>query len=54
MSDGRPRTPLRDLPGCEAPILQAGMGGVARAELAAEVAEVGASGCSAWYASRPN
>lgn len=35
------RTPLCDLLGCEAPILLAGMGGVARWELAAAVANAG-------------
>ncbi len=35
------RTPLCDLLGCEVPILLAGMGGVARAELAAAVANAG-------------
>jgi nitronate monooxygenase len=38
------RTPLCDLLQCEYPILQAGMGGVARAELAAAVSEAGAYG----------
>ncbi|RMF38242.1 MAG: nitronate monooxygenase [Alphaproteobacteria bacterium] len=44
MSRHRLRTPLCDLLGCEVPILQAGMGGVARAELAAAVAEAGGFG----------
>lgn len=35
------KTPLCDLLGCDAPILLAGMGGVARAELAAAVANAG-------------
>lgn len=35
------RTPLCDLLGCEVPILLAGMGGVARSELAAAVARAG-------------
>lgn len=35
------RTPLCDLLGCEVPVLLAGMGGVARWELAAAVAEAG-------------
>lgn len=35
------RTPLCDLLGCDVPILLAGMGGVARAELAAAVANAG-------------
>jgi nitronate monooxygenase len=35
------RTPLCDLLGCEVPVLLAGMGGVARAELAAAVARAG-------------
>ncbi|MEQ8664249.1 MAG: nitronate monooxygenase [Rhodospirillales bacterium] len=39
------RTPLCDLLGCRYPILQAGMGGVARAELAAAVCEAGGFGC---------
>ncbi|TWU45807.1 Nitronate monooxygenase [Novipirellula aureliae] len=38
-------TPLCDLLGCCYPILQAGMGGVARAELAAAVCEAGGFGC---------
>lgn len=38
-------TPLCDLLGCRYPILQAGMGGVARAELAAAVSSAGAFGC---------
>ena len=39
------RTPVLDLLGCELPILQAGMGGVARAELAAAVSNAGGLGC---------
>jgi nitronate monooxygenase len=35
------RTPLCDVLGCEVPVLLAGMGGVARSELAAAVAEAG-------------
>ncbi len=35
------RTPLCDLLGCDVPVLLAGMGGVARAELAAAVAKAG-------------
>ncbi len=35
------RTPLCDLLGCEVPVLLAGMGGVARSELAAAVAKAG-------------
>ena len=31
--------------GCRYPVLQAGMGGVARSELAAAVSEVGGFGC---------
>jgi nitronate monooxygenase len=42
---GSLRTPVRDLLGCRYPILQAGMGGVARAELAAAVSEAGGLGC---------
>ncbi|MDZ4311169.1 MAG: nitronate monooxygenase [Cypionkella sp.] len=38
------RTPVCDLLGCEHPILLAGMGGVARSELAAAVAEAGGYG----------
>lgn len=38
-------TPLVDLLGCQYPILCAGMGGVARAELAAAVSEAGGFGC---------
>jgi nitronate monooxygenase len=43
MMDGveRLRTPLCDLLGCDVPILLAGMGGVARSELAAAVANAG-------------
>jgi len=37
----RLRTPLCDLLGCEVPVMLAGMGGVARSELAAAVAEAG-------------
>ncbi|MEO3429327.1 nitronate monooxygenase [Pelagibius sp. CAU 1746] len=37
-------TPLCDLLGCRYPVLQAGMGGVARAELVAAVAEAGGYG----------
>ena len=41
--DQRPalRTPFCDLVGCVVPVLLAGMGGVARAELAAAVARAG-------------
>src|SRR5688572_15947954 len=38
------RAPLCDLLGCEVPILQAGMGGPARHELAAAVAQAGGFG----------
>lgn len=38
------RTPLTDLLSCRYPILQAGMGGVARADLVAAVVEQGAYG----------
>ncbi len=38
-------TPLCDLLGCRYPILQAGMGGVARSELAAAVSAAGGFGC---------
>ena len=40
----RLRTPLCDLLGCDVPILQAGMGGPARHELAATVAQAGGFG----------
>ena len=40
-TSGRLRTPLCDLLGCEVPVLLAGMGGVARWELAAAVANAG-------------
>lgn len=39
------RTPLCDTLGCTYPILQAGMGGVARSELAAAVSAAGGFGC---------
>ncbi|QDT11108.1 NAD(P)H-dependent flavin oxidoreductase [Planctomycetes bacterium K23_9] len=39
------KTAVCDLLGCQYPILQAGMGGVARAELAAAVSNAGAFGC---------
>ena len=45
MSENLLRTPICDLLGCSYPILQAGMGGVARSELAAAVSEAGAFGC---------
>lgn len=38
-------TPLCDLLGCRYPVLQAGMGGVARSELAAAVSQAGGFGC---------
>ncbi|MNO47611.1 Nitronate monooxygenase [compost metagenome] len=38
-------TPLVDLLGCEVPIISAGMGGVARHELAAAVSNAGGFGC---------
>ncbi len=41
MSSGNLHTPLCDLLGCEVPVLLAGMGGVARWELAAAVANAG-------------
>ena len=41
LEPGSLRTPLCDLLGCEYPIILAGMGGVARAELAAAVANAG-------------
>lgn len=39
------RTPILSLLGCDLPVLQAGMGGVARAELAAAVSAAGGLGC---------
>lgn len=39
-----PHTPLCDMLGCRYPVLQAGMGGVARSELVAAVTEAGAYG----------
>lgn len=39
------RTPLVDLLGCQVPIISAGMGGVARHELAAAVSNAGGFGC---------
>ena len=41
LEDGSLRTPLCDLLGCEYPVILAGMGGVARSELAAAVANAG-------------
>ncbi|HCL3525254.1 TPA: nitronate monooxygenase, partial [Pseudomonas aeruginosa] len=38
-------TPLVDLLGCSVPIISAGMGGVARHELAAAVSNAGGFGC---------
>lgn len=46
-------TPLCDLLGCEVPILLAGMGGVARWELAAAVANAGGTACLAWCVKTP-
>ncbi|WP_111735745.1 NAD(P)H-dependent flavin oxidoreductase [Roseovarius amoyensis] len=37
--------PICDMLGCEYPVLQAGMGGVARSELAAAVSQAGGFGC---------
>lgn len=46
MTEATPlRTPVCDLLGCHYPILQAGMGGVARSELAAAVSGAGGFGC---------
>ncbi|MEC5325247.1 NAD(P)H-dependent flavin oxidoreductase [Aurantimonas sp. A3-2-R12] len=44
-SDAALRTPLCDLIGCRYPILQAGMGGVARSELVEAVSAAGGFGC---------
>ncbi|QDV84187.1 NAD(P)H-dependent flavin oxidoreductase [Planctomycetes bacterium TBK1r] len=44
-STGSLQTPLCDVLECRYPILQAGMGGVARAELVAAVSNAGAFGC---------
>lgn len=43
-TDSRLHTPVCDLLGCDVPILLAGMGGVARSELVAAVAEAGGYG----------
>ena len=43
--NSRLQTPLCDLLGCSYPIIQAGMGGVARSELAAAVSAAGGYGC---------
>jgi nitronate monooxygenase len=48
------RTPLCDLLGSTYPILQAGMGGVARSELAAAVCEAGAYGCLGMVREKPD
>ena len=37
--------PICDILGCDYPVLQAGMGGAARAELAAAVSDAGGFGC---------
>jgi nitronate monooxygenase len=47
------RTRLTDLLGCEYPIVQAGMGGPARAELCAAVSATGAFGCIGMVKERP-
>lgn len=47
-------TPLCDLLGSSYPILQAGMGGVARSELAAAVCEAGAYGCLGMVREKPD
>lgn len=44
MESGTLRTPVCDLLGCDHPVLLAGMGGVARSELCAAVAEAGGFG----------
>ncbi len=46
-------TPVCDLLGCRHPILQAGMGGVARSELAAAVSAAGGFGCLGMVRERP-
>jgi nitronate monooxygenase len=48
------RTLLCDLLGSTYPILQAGMGGVARSELAAAVCEAGAYGCLCMVREKPD
>lgn len=48
-----PRTAGCDLLGCRHPILQAGMGGVARADLAAAVSGAGGFGCLGMVRERP-
>jgi nitronate monooxygenase len=47
-------TPLCDLLGCRYPILQAGMGGVARSELVAVVTEAGGYGFLGMVRETPN
>jgi nitronate monooxygenase len=47
------RTPVCDLLGCEHPIVQAGMGGVARSELAAAVTEAGGYGLLGMVREKP-
>lgn len=46
-------TPLCDLLGCQYPILQAGMGGVARSQLAAATCAAGGFGCLGMVRERP-
>ena len=48
------QTPVCDLLGCTYPILQAGMGGPARSELAAAVCEAGAYGCLGMVREKPD
>jgi nitronate monooxygenase len=48
------RTPLCDILGCEVPILQAGMGGPARHELAVAVARAGGFGMLGMVRESPN
>jgi nitronate monooxygenase len=47
------KTPICELLGCEVPIIQAGMGGVARAELVAATAEAGAFGLLGMVREKP-
>jgi nitronate monooxygenase len=54
MEPGVLHTPLCDILGCSYPILQAGMGGVARSELAAAVSAAGGFGCLGMVRERPS
>jgi nitronate monooxygenase len=47
------KTPICELLGCDVPIIQAGMGGVARSELVAATAEAGAFGLLGMVREKP-